>query len=148
MLLHDLFRRFEKKLAQVPAGRLVVCGELEGAARTFGPEDLRAIEAEFQTADVGSFMPGAAGRAVRLEGVLRACAPKSGPLYLNAASRDGSKRLALWLAEVAPLAWIAYERGAGGPIQLLLPGFPGPRATLDDLALLEVSSHGERERGG
>jgi hypothetical protein len=144
MLLRDLFRPFQKKLEKVPAGRLLVFGEIAGGERAFGPEDLRQLAPEFQTDDVVHFKAGFSGRAVRLAGLLEVCQPESGPLYLNAASRDGKKLLSLWLAEVAPLGWIVYG-AADRPFQLVLPGFNGPRERIDDLALLEVSSHGERE---
>lgn len=155
MLLRDLFRPFQKKLEKVPAGRLLVWGELEGGERSFGPEDLRLLDAAFQTPDIGQFKAGFTGRAVRLAGLLQACAPKSGPLYLNAASRDGRKVLSLWLAEVAPLAWIVYEAEEralsgkdSGPFQLVLPGFAGSRESVNDLAMLEIGNTGEKERRG
>jgi len=155
MLLRELFHPFQKKLAKVPAGRLLVWGELAGGDKSFGPEDLRLLDEQFQTPDVGQFKSGFHGRAVRLTGLLQACAPKSGPLYLNAASRDGRKVLSLWLMEVEPLAWIVYEPeeraisgGDAGPFRLVLPGFHGPRESIVDLALIEIGKQGERERLG
>jgi hypothetical protein len=138
-----LFRRFDKELAAVPPGKLRVCGEVEPRERDFGVEDLRALPAEFQIPDVGQYKSGFRGRGARLAGLLAVCGPKSGPLYLNAASRDGRKRLALWRMEVEPLALLVYD---GGPFQLLLPGFHGPRECIEDLALLEISRTAERER--
>jgi len=143
MLLRELFRKFEKELAAVPPGKLLVYGEIASRTRVFGVEDLRALPVEFQIPDVGQYKSGFRGRGVRLAGLLASCGPKSGPLYLNAASRDGRKRLALWRMEVEPLGLLVY---AEGPFRLLLPGFHGPRECIEDLALLELSRTAERER--
>lgn len=154
-LLRELFRPFQKRLGRVPAGKLLVWGELAAGERSFGPEDLGRIDAMFQTPDVGQYKSGVHGCAVRLAGLLQACAPKSGPLYLNAASRDGRKVLSLWLMEVEPLAWIVYEPeqraisgGDAGPFRLVLPGFQAPRDSIVDLALIEIGNQGEQERLG
>ena len=145
MLLRDLFRPFQKKLEKVPPHRLLVFGAIEGGERTFGADELRGMDAAFQTDDVARFKAGFTGRALRLAGLLQACKPESGPLYLNAASRNGRKVLSLWLNEVAPLGWIVYE-AAEKPLQLVLPGFNGPRESLDDLALIEIGTQSEKER--
>jgi hypothetical protein len=153
MLTRALFRPFQKKLEKVPAGRLLVWGELEDGERSFGPEDLLGLDAEFQAPDVSKYKEGFVGRAVRLAGLLAICKPRSGPLYLNAASRDGRKRLSFWIKEVEPLAWIVYEPeqralsgNDAGPFQLVLPGFHGRRESLGDLAMIEIGSHSEPER--
>ena len=143
-LLRELLKPFTKELAKVPAGRLRIFGALGHGARDFSAEDLAAIDAAFQTPDLGRYQPGMSGRAVRLAGVLQSCAPKPGPLYLNAASRDGAKVLAFWRHEVEPLAWIRYGDGA---FELVVPGLAAPRASLRDLALIEIGNQGERERG-
>jgi hypothetical protein len=153
MLLRELFRPFPKKLAKVPAGRLLVWGAVAGREHSFGPEDLRVLAADLQVDDVAHYKAGATGRAVRLAGLLAACAPKSGSLYLNAASRDGSKVCSYWLNEVQPLAWIVYEDeqralsgGDAGPFQLVVPGLAGPRGAIRDLALIEIGTQSEDER--
>jgi len=143
-LLRDLFNPFRKQLAQVPAGRLRVFGALARGARDLSAEDLAGIDAGHQTPDLGCYKPGARGRAVRLAGVLQLCAPKSGPLYLNAASRDGTKVLAYWRSELEPLGWIVY---GDGPFELVVPGLAAARASIRDLALIEIGNQGERERG-
>jgi hypothetical protein len=143
-LLRELFRPFPKKLATVPAGRLLVFGALAKGDRAFSPEDLAGLDAAFQTPDVGRYKAGFHGRAVRMAGLLQACAPKSGPLYLNAGSRDGSKVIAYWLSELEPLAWVVYGDGA---FQLVVPGADAPRASIPDLALIEIANQGETERG-
>jgi hypothetical protein len=155
MLLRELFHPFQKKLARIPSGQLLVWGELERGERAFRPEDLRLLDPSFQVLDVVHFKSGFHGRAVRLAGLLQLCALRSGPLYLNAASRDGRKVLSLWLAEVEPLAWIVYEpeqralSGNGaGPFQLVLPGFHGPRECIRDLAMIEIGTDPEQERLG
>lgn len=145
MLLRNRFRSFENKLQKVPAGKLIVYGELEGAEREFGAEELGRIEPAQQVLDVESFKSGFHGRAVRLAGILQLCQPKSGPLYFNAASRDGKRVLAFWLKEVEPLAWVVYETGS---FQLLVPGSVGVRESVADLALIEISSHAAHERFG
>jgi hypothetical protein len=153
MLLRDLFRPFPKKLAKVPAGRLLVWGAVQGGEHSFGPEDLRVLAADLQVDDVAQYKAGSTGRAVRLAGLLAACAPKNGSLLLNAASRDGSQVCSYWLSEVQPLAWIVYAAeqralsgGDVGPVQLLVPGLAGPRAAILDLALIEIGTQPEPER--
>jgi hypothetical protein len=153
MLLRELFRPFPKKLAKVPAGRLLVWGAVQGGEHSFGPEDLRVLAADLQVDDVGRYKAGCTGRAVRLAGLLAACAPKSGSLILNAASRDGAKLCSYWLSEVQPLAWIVYEAeqralsdGGAGPFQLVVPGIGGARGSILDLALIEIGTQPEPER--
>jgi hypothetical protein len=140
-LLRELLNPFPKQLAKVPAGRLRLFGAIAKGERDLSAEDLTAIDAAFQTPDVGRFQSGARGRAVRLAGVLRACAPKSGSLYLNAASRDGTKVLSYWLTELEPLAWIVFGEGA---FELVVPGLPAARASIRDLALIEIGNQAER----
>ena len=144
-LLSGLFRPFERKLRRVPPGQLLVCGALDAGDRLFGAQELRSLAAQFQIADVAQYKAGQHGRAVRLAGVLAACAPRSGPLYLNVSSRDGCKRLVFWRMEVEPLGLIVYD---SGPLQLVVPGFHGARERIDDLALIEVATQPGRERPG
>ncbi len=153
--MRRLFHPFQSKLAKIPVGKLLVFGALQDGERAFGAEDLRQIDLSFQVLDVSNYKSGYLGRAVRLAGLLEACAPQSGPLYLNAASRDGRKVLSFWRAEVEPLGWIVYEPEqralAGvepGPFQLVLPGFHGARESIRDLALIEIGSSAEPERFG
>ncbi len=144
-LLRELFRPFPKKLATVPAGRLVVFGAIAGGERAFSAEELAGLDAGFQTPDIARYKSGFHGRAVRLAGLLQACSPKSGPLCLNAGSRDGSKVLACWRNELEPLAWVVY---GDGPFQLVVPGLEAPRDSIPDLALIEIGDQPETERGG
>ena len=142
-LIRELLKPFPKQLAKVPAGRLRLFGALRKGTRDLSAEDLAGIDPAFQTPDLGRYAAGARGRAVRLSGVLQACAPKSGSLYLNAAGRDGQKVLSYWLSELEPLAWIAY---GDGPFELVVPGLAAPRDSIRELALIEIGNQGESER--
>ncbi|MBK7644096.1 MAG: hypothetical protein IPJ19_13795 [Planctomycetes bacterium] len=80
---------------------------------------------------------------MRVAGLLQQCAPKSGPLFFNAASRDGTKLLSFWLNEIEPLAWVVYEPGN---FQLVVPGSSGARESIADLALIEIANQAEPGR--
>jgi hypothetical protein len=145
-MLQSLFGgRSIASLRPSDASKLRVCG-LVSAERELGVEELRAIPAEFQIAEIGHFAKGLRGQAVRLKGLMAFAGVKPNAMYLNAGARDGKLRLALFRWEVEALALVVYahDGGAlsaaqGGPFRLVIPGYHDAARDLHDLAWLEFS---------
>ncbi|MBK7877096.1 MAG: molybdopterin-dependent oxidoreductase [Planctomycetes bacterium] len=118
-------------------------------------DDLRALPAEYRIADASRFVAGIQGEAVRLAGVLARAGAKAHPLFVNAGTRDGAVRLALFRHQVEPLALVVFARDGralsaadGGPFRLVVPGFHDGAGDLRDLGWIEVAtSPGPDNRG-
>lgn len=126
--------------------RFRVCGKVRTEAE-LGFDDLRSLPSEFRIADVSRFVPGIQGEAVRLAGILARAAAKPHPLFVNAGTRDGAARIAVFRHQVEPLGLVVYARGGrplsqadGGPFRLLLPGFHDGAGDLRDLGWIEVAN--------
>lgn len=110
-------------------------------------DDLRALPAEFQIADVSRFVPGVRGEAVRLAGLLARAGAAAHPLFVNAGTRDGAVRIAVFRHQVAPLGLVVYAREGralsaadGGPFRLVLPGYHDGAGDLRDLGWIEIAT--------
>lgn len=93
-------------------------------------DDLAAIDAAFQIADVSQLDPKRKGRAVRLAGVSQLAGPKSEAKYLTLHASHDDFHASIPLEAVRERAILIYEldgqplpESAGGPVRLLIPEY-------------------------
>lgn len=127
------------------ADRLRLCGKIARELE-LGFDDLRQLPSEFQVADASCFVAGIAGAAVRLAGLLAHAQAQPHPLFVNAGTRDGAVRIAVFRQHVEPLGLVVYARDGrplpaeeGGPFRLVLPGYHDGAGDLRDLGWIEVA---------
>ncbi|MBI5362493.1 MAG: hypothetical protein HZA53_04885 [Planctomycetes bacterium] len=128
------------------AERFRVCGKVASELEP-GFDDLRKLPAEFQIEDASRFVPGVQGEAVRLAGILAHARAQAHPLFVNAGTRDGAVRIAVFRHQVEPLGLVVYARGGrplpaaeGGPFRFVLPGYHDGAGDLRDLGWIEVAN--------
>ncbi len=119
--------------------------------------ELAAVDAKYQVADVSRLVPGRAGDAVTLEGLLTLMGVKPSGTYLTIhASADGF-HASVPLAAVRASALVVYRLAggplpakSGGPIRLLIPDTAACHThEVDECANVKFVDHLEitRERG-
>jgi hypothetical protein len=125
----------------IPDDCIAIFGQVRDGPILLGRAQLENLPEGSCVPDVGAFAQGERGKAVGVHAVVEAAAPKPGTLYVNFENRSGSRRLSHFLTEVAELGWIAYTGGrqASGPFRLILPGIPGDRGRMSDLASIEFA---------
>jgi DMSO/TMAO reductase YedYZ molybdopterin-dependent catalytic subunit len=108
-------------------------------------EDLARLPEPEQVADVGSFVPGRAGRAVRLSALLNRAGVSEPARFLHIQSKDPSFAVSLPVDE-AKGALVVYALGdaplpksKGGPFRLLVPGHADECVHVKQLARIELS---------
>ena len=120
-------------------------------------DDLAALDAEYQVADVSQVDPKRKGGAVRLAGLLEWVGAKQDAVYLGLhASRDDF-HASVPLAAVRDRGLVIYRLGAeslsnsaGGPVRFYIPDFAACHtAEVDECANVKFIDHIEltREKG-
>ncbi len=126
---------------------------LKSSARevSFGYDECVALPNAAQVGDVGSLVPGRAGRAVRLSALLASAGASAGAGHLHVSSRDPAFAVSIPLAE-AEGAVVVYALGdgplpesKGGPFRLLVPGHADECVHVKQLARIELSDRPGRD---
>ncbi|MFN0241494.1 MAG: molybdopterin-dependent oxidoreductase [Planctomycetota bacterium] len=129
--------------------RLEVRGEIRAGACSWSKDELAALPASAQVADVGALVPGRRGTAIRLVALLDAAGPAQSARFVNIESRDPAFAVSVPLGELASAVVIYAEGGAplapekGGPFRLLVPGHDDECVNVKQVVRLELA----RERG-
>ena len=120
----------------------------EGAAhpRAWKFEDLRALPAREQIADVGVLVRGRKGSGVRLSALLDRSAPREDARFLDVASQDPAFAVSVPLGEVAREGVVVYALDgrplpaeSGGPFRLLVPGHADECVNVKRVARIELA---------
>lgn len=108
---------------------LTIDGEIESPAR-LSYDDLAAVGAEFQVADVSSLDSQRKGDAVKLAGLLARVRPKPSARYLTLHASKDDFHASIPLAAVRDSAILIYRlddqplpASAGGPLRFFIPDF-------------------------
>ena len=101
---------------------------LVAAPRQFTFDDLAALPARFQIADVSRIAPGKKGDAVTLTGILEVVQPQAGAQYLNLHATADNFHASIPLSAVKDKAILIYRlegqplsAKAGGPVRFFIP---------------------------
>ena len=108
---------------------LTIAGNVE-SPRTLTFDDLAAIAAEHQVADVSRLVPGRKGDAVTLAGILAMVRPKGDAKWLGLHADADDFHASIPLDAVAERALVIYRLDgqplpakAGGPVRFFIPDF-------------------------
>jgi len=108
---------------------LTISGDVQNP-RSLTFDDLAAIGAEHQIADVSRLIPGRKGDAVKLSGILELVQPRRTARYLGLHSSTDNFHASIPLASVADRALVIYRLDgqplpakAGGPVRFFIPDF-------------------------
>lgn len=129
--------------------RLEVRGEVRAGVRSWSADELAALPAAAQVADVGALVSGKRGTAVRLSALFDAAGLLPAARFVNIESRDSAFAVSVPLGELASAVMIYAEGGAplapdkGGPFRLLVPGHDDDCVNVKQVVRLELA----RERG-
>jgi DMSO/TMAO reductase YedYZ molybdopterin-dependent catalytic subunit len=108
---------------------LEIAGEV-ARPRNLSFDDLAAIPAEYQVADVSRLVPGRQGDAVQFAGILKLVEPTAAARYLGLHATADDFHASIPLAAVAERALVIYRLDgkplpakAGGPVRFFIPDF-------------------------
>ena len=108
---------------------LTVSGDVQHP-RSLTFDDLSAIAAEHQIADVSRLIPGRKGDAVKLSGILELVQPRSTARYLGLHASADNFHASIPLAAVVDRALVIYRlegqplpAKTGGPVRFFIPDF-------------------------
>jgi DMSO/TMAO reductase YedYZ molybdopterin-dependent catalytic subunit len=117
----------------MPTAILNISGEV-AAPRSLTFDDLAALPAEHQIADVSRLVPGRKGDAVTLAGILQLVQPTPAARYLGLHASTDDFHASIPLAAVAERALVIYRldgqplpEKAGGPVRFFIPDFAACR---------------------
>lgn len=125
--------------------RLEVSGEVRAGARAWSVDELAALPASAQVADVATLVPGRRGTAIRLGALLDAAGPSQTARFVNIESRDPAFAVSVPLSELASAVVIYADGGAplapekGGPFRLLVPGHDDECVNVKQVVRLELA---------
>jgi DMSO/TMAO reductase YedYZ molybdopterin-dependent catalytic subunit len=108
---------------------LTISGEVQNP-RSLTFDDLAAIPAEHQIADVSRLIAGRKGDAVKLSGILQLIEPRASAKYLGLHSSTDDFHASIPLAAISERALVIYRLDgqplppkAGGPVRFFIPDF-------------------------
>ena len=108
---------------------LTISGDVQHP-RSLTFDDLSAIAAEHQIADVSRLIPGRKGDAVKLSGILELVKPRSTARYLGLHASADNFHASIPLAAVVDRALVIYRlegqplpAKTGGPVRFFIPDF-------------------------
>jgi 2-dehydropantoate 2-reductase len=112
---------------------------------TFTRKNLLQLPQEHQVDDIGTVIPGMAGRAVRVKGVLEIPALGVDADHVTFHSTDGQYAATLTLEQARDYGLLLYEfnggpvpAGMGGPYRLFTPGMGDLCANVKGVVRIEV----------
>ena len=108
---------------------LTITGDVQSPC-SLSFDDLAAVPAQHQVADVSRLVPGRKGDAVKLAGILELAGPKATAKWLGLHAARDDFHASIPLAAVADKALVIYRRDgqplpekAGGPVRFFIPDF-------------------------